>query len=145
MKAVLAATSGKKKLYYVIDADSSESDGVVVNEENKAVNVSFFSFAMKMKNLKRLKNTPFHRFLWSMPNGEMKQIWIETFITKSKPLNKKFTENLVLHTQLGETAKKQKKTEMKIKSFLDKAASANKYNNILSRIENRNEAEKWNM
>jgi hypothetical protein len=135
MKAVLAATSGKKKLYYVIDADSSESDGIVVNEENKAVTVSFFSFAMKMKNLKRFSRTPFHKFLWEMPNGEMKQIWIDTFITKNRPLNRRFTENLVIHTQLGEKANKQKKTEIKIKSFLDKATSNNKYNKILSTID----------
>lgn len=139
MKAVLAATAGKKKLYYVLDANSPENDGVVVNEENKATPVGFFSFAMKMKNIKRIKNTPFHRFLWSAPNGEMKQIWIQTFISKSRPLDKKFIEKLVILTLLGETAKKQKKTEMKVKSFIDNTASKNKIDKILSRIEYRSE------
>jgi hypothetical protein len=126
MKAVLAATAGKKKLYYVLDAESADADGVVVNEENRAISVNFFSFAMKSKNLNRMKNTPFHRFLWSAPNGEMKQIWIQTFVLKERPIGKKFTEKLVIQTQLGESAKKQKKTDIKVKSFLSEAVSRTK-------------------
>lgn len=135
MKAVLAATAGRRKLYYVLDAPSSENDGVVVNEENRAIPVNFFLFATKVKKLKRMKNTPFHKFLWTEPDGEVKQIWIDTFVLKKRPIGKKFTENLVIHSQLGEKAKKQKKTELRVKSFINKISDSNKTKNILSRIE----------
>lgn len=138
MKAVLAATVGRKKLYYVLDAESAEDDGVVVNEENKAIRVSFFSFASKMKKLKKMQNTPFHKFLWTEPDGEIKKIWIDTFVLKKRPIGKKFTEKLIIHSQLGEKAKKQKNTEIRVKAFLNKAADSRKTDNILSRIELQN-------
>lgn len=134
MKAVLAATTGKKKIYYLLDANSAESDGVVVNSENKATPINFFLFSSKMKKLNRIKNTPFHRFLWTTPDGEMKQIWMDTFVLKKRPIGKKFMENLVIHSQLGESSKKQKQTEMKVKAFLDKATTSNPNSPSLSRI-----------
>lgn len=140
MKAVLAATSGSKKLYYVLDSQSTDSDGVVVNAENKAMPVNFFLFASKMKRLNRINKTPFHKFLWSTPDGELKEIWIETFVLKKRPVGKKFTEGLVIHSQLGEKASKQRKTEVKVKAFLDRATSSRKSDNILSRIEMRNKS-----
>lgn len=138
MRAVLAATVGRKKLYYVLDADSPDNDGVVVNEENRAIQVGFFSFASKVGKLKKIQNTPFHKFLWTEPDGEIKKIWIDTFVLKKRPLGKKFTEKLIVHSQLGEKAKKQKNTEIRVKAFLAKAANSRKTDNILSRIELQN-------
>jgi len=138
MRAVLAATAGRKKLYYVLDADSADNDGVVVNAENKAITVSFFSFSSKMKKLKKIQNTPFHKFLWTEPDGEIKKIWIDTFVLKKRPIGKKFTEKLIIHSQLGEKAKKQKNTELKVKAFLTKATNKLNKDIILSRIELQN-------
>lgn len=122
MKAVLAGFSGSKKLYYVLDAKSRENDGAVVNSEGNVVVVSFFEFAMSARKLKRLQQTPFHKFLWSEPDGEMKKIWIDTFLMKDRPIPKKFMDGLVVHSALGNKAKKQENIETRVKSFLNESA-----------------------
>lgn len=118
MKAVLAGFSGEKKLYYVLDAESRENDGAVVMPDGRVVSISFFGFATSARKLKRLQKTPFHKFLWSEPDGEMKQIWIETFITKKRPIPKKFMNDIVINSKLGNDSKKQKNLENRVKSFL---------------------------
>ena len=122
MKAVLAGLSGQKKLYYLLDSNSRDNDGAVVGPDGKVITVSFFGFATSARKLKRLERTPFHRFLWSEPDGEMKKIWIDTFINKERPISKKFTEGLVIHSNLGQQAKKQKNIETRVKSFLNQSA-----------------------
>lgn len=121
MKAVLAGLSGQKKLYYILDSDSRDRDGAVVMPDGKVITVSFFGFATSARKLKRLEKTPFHRFLWSEPDGEMKKIWIDTFILKNRPIHKKFIDGLVINSALGSEAKKQKNIETKVKSFLQQS------------------------
>lgn len=119
MKAVLAGFSGEKKLYYILDANSRNSDGAVVLPDGRVITVSFFGFAMNARKLKKLIKTPFHKFLWSEPDGEMKKIWIDTFISKDRPIPKKFMDGIVVNTKIGNDAKKQKNVEARVKSFLD--------------------------
>jgi hypothetical protein len=121
MKAVLAGLSGQKKLYYILDANSRENDGAVVTPDGKVVVVSFFGFATSARKLKRLQKTPFHKFLWTEPDGEIKKIWIDTFIMKSRPISKRFMDGLVIHSSLGSQAKKQKNIETRVKSFLNES------------------------
>lgn len=122
MKAVLAGMSGQKKLYYILDSDSRDNDGAVVMPDGKVIVVSFFGFATSARKLKRLQKTPFHRFLWSEPDGEMKKIWIDTFMMKSRPIPKKFMDGLVINSALGKDAKKQKNIETRVKSFLQESS-----------------------
>lgn len=124
MKAVLAGFSGEKKLYYILDAESRENDGAVVTPDGKVIRVSFFGFAMNARKLKRLTKTAFHRFLWNEPDGEIKKIWTDTFLLKTRPISKRFTEGLVIHSNLGGKPKKQKSIDIKVKSFLDKSSNS---------------------
>ena len=140
MKAVLSATSDNWKLYYIIDAGKTGKDGAVVTTDDRVIYVNFFSFASSSSDLRRIMKTPFHKFLWTEPDGEMKKIWFDTFISKKRPLGKKFTENIVISSQLGGKAKKQKKIETRVKSFMNERDKGPKQVENFSRlyIENKN-------
>jgi hypothetical protein len=141
MKAVLSGTSADWKLYYIIDAGKTGKDGAVVTNDDHVIYVNFFSFVSSAPDFRRIMKTPFHKFLWTEPDGEMKKIWLDTFISKKRPLGKKFTENIIISSQLGSKAKKQKKVETRVKSFLNERDKGSKQVENFSRlyIENKNE------
>ena len=79
-------------------------------------------------------NTPFHKFLWESPDINIKKLWAETFLKKTRPLDKRFTETLITVSQLGSKASKSRSTEKKVKSFLaetnDKQKEYNKFSKL---------------
>lgn len=100
MQAVLVATAGDRRLYYILDAKEGQDDGALVTSMGKVMSLNFFSFVNKTSGLKRITNTPFHRFLWNTPSESARKKWVETFISKSQPLDESFTENLTIKTSL---------------------------------------------
>jgi hypothetical protein len=83
MKAVLVGSMGDRKLYYILDADISDDDGAVVTSDGRVIMVNFFSLVTKTTGIKRITNTPFHKFLWESPDINIKKLWAETFIKKT--------------------------------------------------------------
>jgi hypothetical protein len=126
MKAVLVGSMGDRKLYYILDADYGDDDGAVVTSDGRVIMVNFFSLTTKTSGIKRVTNTPFHRFLWESPGGELKKIWMDTFIKKTRKLDKRFTESLITISQLGVKSKKNRETDRRVKSFLAEAEDKRK-------------------
>ncbi len=100
MKAVLVATAGDRKLYYDIDAKSGDDDGALVTSDGRVMPLNFFSFVNKTRGLKKVMSTPFHNFLWTAPDDDVKKIWMSVFVNKETPVDERFTQNLSFKTSL---------------------------------------------
>lgn len=100
MKAVLVATAGDRKLYYDIDAKYGDNDGALVTSGGKVMPLNFFSFVNKTSGLKKMMNTPFHKFLWMPPADDIKKLWVDIFVNKETPIDERFTSNLIIKSSL---------------------------------------------
>lgn len=125
MKAVLAGSIGSDRLYYVIDAAQGSKDGAVVRPDGSAVFVHFFSFSAKAMNVRKNRSSRFLRFLWDSPQNSTKGSWYETFISKTKPIDKKMLDGINVVTQLGKKQKELKQKSDRIKRFLSDKNGAN--------------------
>lgn len=134
MKAALVGSMGDRKLYYILDADIGDDDGAVVTSDGRVIMVNFFSLVTKTTGIKRITNTPFHKFLWESPDINIKKLWADTFIKKTRPLDKRFTETLITVSQLGSKAAKSRSTEKKVKAFLAETNDTRKESNKFSKL-----------
>lgn len=107
MKAVLVATSGKeKKLYYVLDSRSRDSDGVLsIDDKTKVVN--FWDTATSMINLVPLLTTEFHKYLWNgFSDDEDSERWERIFINKTQTIEDRILNGVTVSQDVMKTQKK---------------------------------------
>ncbi len=84
MKSVLVGKLDNKKLYYIIDADETRSDGVLVDDLGKKELINFWQFVRNEPRVKRMMNSDFHKFLWQdSQNQREKALWNNVFIAKA--------------------------------------------------------------
>lgn len=119
MGAVLVATAGDKKIYYIVDSKDNSKDGVVEDSDGKTNEVSFFSYIGKTTNIRPIKTTGFHRFLWEEPSEKDKKRWMETFILKVEAPDKRELEGAVVQDSLGKARKKKTNIDIKANAFLN--------------------------
>ena len=84
MKAALVGVSGGDRLYYIVDAERGEKDGVIERDDGTTVMVNFMSYALKARNLNKMMTTRFHELLWGGPSESNKEIWEQVFVEKSQ-------------------------------------------------------------
>jgi hypothetical protein len=118
MKAVLVGGVGSDKLYYVIDADKTEKDGIIEKPNGNTVKVNFMDFVSSCMGLRKIRTSRFHRSLWDMPKSPTSGSWYETFVTKTKPVNEKTLDGAVVLSSVGKNREKIKKKNDSISSFL---------------------------
>lgn len=100
MQAVLVATAGDRKLYYILDAKNGEDDGALVTSDGRVMNLNFFSFVNKTRGLKKLTASAFHKFLWEAPSGASQKDWVDTFVSKTKPVDNELIGGLTIHSSI---------------------------------------------
>jgi hypothetical protein len=84
VKSVLVGKLDNKKLYYIIDADGTRSDGVLVDDLGKKELINFWQFVRNEPRVKRMMNSDFHKFLWQDSlNQREKALWNNVFIAKA--------------------------------------------------------------
>jgi len=84
VKSVLVGKLDNKKLYYIIDADETRSDGVLVDDLGKKELINFWQFVRNEPRVKRMMNSDFHKFLWQdSQNQREKALWNNVFIAKA--------------------------------------------------------------
>jgi hypothetical protein len=105
MQAVLVAGIDTDKVYYILDAKAGEKDGAIVRESGNVVMVNFLPWVLKTKNLKKITNTPFHKFLWDTKANPMNGSWYETFVDRSKEFSKEMLDGLIIQTSIGKKEK----------------------------------------
>jgi hypothetical protein len=105
MKAALVGVSGGDRLYYIVDAEPGEKDGVIERDDGSTVMVNFMSYALKARNLNKMMTTRFHELLWGGPSESNKEIWEQVFVEKSQEIPKEALEGVTVHTSLGKKRK----------------------------------------
>jgi hypothetical protein len=125
MKAVLVGGIGSDKLYYVIDADTKEKDGVLEKSDGKTVNVDFMGFVSSCRGLRKIRTSRFHRSLWDSPKNPTKGSWYETFVSKTKPVNEKSLDGAVVVTSIGSNKKKIKAKNDAVTRFMQTKTAEN--------------------
>lgn len=107
MKAVLVGSSGdEKKLYYLLDARSPQSDGVLSIDGKSSV-VNFWDTAMSLINLVPLLTTEFHKYLWEgFPDEEESERWERIFVKKTQQIDEELVRGLTFSKDIMKTKKK---------------------------------------
>ena len=108
MRAVLVGVIGKtKKLYYVIDASSQNSDGVYDDGEKPTV-VNFWQTAMNEENLVPLRTAKFHDWLWDGLDGDESDRWKRVFVNKTQNIDPELLKGIPVSTDVMKSKTKQK-------------------------------------
>jgi hypothetical protein len=119
MKAILVGTFDGNKVYYDIEAKAGQKDGAIVRGDGSTVKIHFFSWASKAQDLKKIRNTKFHRSLWDAPKDPTKGKWFETFIKKEKEVDESILEGINPLSTVGETKTKIEKKNSRAIDFMD--------------------------
>ena len=119
MKAILVGTFDGNKVYYDIEAKAGDKDGAIVRSDGSTVKIHFFSWASKAQDLKKIRNTKFHRSLWDAPKDPTKGKWFETFIKKEKEVDESILEGINPLSTVGETKTKIEKKNSRAIDFMN--------------------------
>jgi hypothetical protein len=125
MAAVLVATAGDRKIYYVIDSKDPLKDGIVETPDGSTREVPFFSYIGKTTNLKPMLSTVFHEFLWDEPSENDKKKWMETFILKIEDIDKNMMDGVSIQDSVGKARKKKTKIDTKASAFINGGSIGN--------------------
>jgi|688.fasta_scaffold151125_3 hypothetical protein len=127
MGAVLVATAGDKKIYYVVDSKDSSKDGVIEDADGKTTEVPFFSYIGKTTGIRPIRSTEFHKFLWDEPSEKNKKRWMETFILKVEEPDKNEMDGVVVQDSTGKARKKKTNIDRKANAFMNNNHISNSY------------------
>ena len=120
MKAVLVATvNAEKKLYYVIDSDSKNRDGVLVDEKGGRV-VNFWKTAAKLNGLKPIKSSNFHKYLWDNDFDDSdadEDRWERIFINKTQKVSENLLSGIPIVTDVLKSKIKSKSVDRRVFEF----------------------------
>jgi hypothetical protein len=120
MKAVLVATvNAEKKLYYVIDSDSKNRDGVLVDEKGGKV-VNFWKTAAKLNGLKPIKSSNFHKYLWDNDfdgSDADEDRWERIFINKTQKVSENLLSGIPIVTDVLKSKIKSKSVDRRVFEF----------------------------
>ena len=119
MKAILVGTFDGNKVYYDIEAKAGQKDGAIVRGDGSTVKIHFFSWASKAQDLKKKRNTKFHRSLWDSPKDPTKGKWFDTFIKKEKEVDESILEGIKPLSTVGETKAKIDKKNSRAVYFMN--------------------------
>jgi len=100
MKSVLVGKSNNTKIYYVLDANSNNNDGVLVDDVGNIKVINFWEFVSKKSNINKMQHSKFHKFLWNKPTNIEKRKWQSIFITKSLAPDDDLIDSIVVNNDV---------------------------------------------
>ena len=116
MKAVFVGTIDSNNLYYVLDSQNEDTDGVIV-ENGKPKVVSFWQTVITAQNVKKASGTPFLDFLWNAPSPEDEEGWHQIFLDKVMPIDEKLLNGSNVRTDIMGAKTKTKSIAERADSF----------------------------
>lgn len=120
MKAILVATvSGEQKLYYVVDADSKNRDGVLSTDKGGKV-VNFWKTATKLNSLKPIKSSSFHKYLWDNESNDAnsdEDRWKRIFVDKTQKIPESLLSGVPIVTDVLKSKMKSKSINRRVFEF----------------------------
>lgn len=126
LRAVLVGTFYDSKLYYLLDPiGEKNSTGALVDKKGNVEYVKFFHFIKSNPNVKELKFSKFHRFLWNAPSPEDKPKWMRTFINGTQPVGEEMLQGAKIITELSPVVEKKQDIGERALQFKSMNASQN--------------------
>lgn len=126
VRAVLVGTFYDSKLYYLLDpVGDKNSTGAIVDKKGNVEYVKFFNFVKSNPNIKELKFSKFHRFLWNAPSPENKPKWMRMFINGTQPVDEEMLQGAKIITELSPTVEKKQDIGERALQFKSMNASQN--------------------
>lgn len=119
MKAVLVGTLGNEhKLYYVIDASSKKTDGVLSDGKNPKV-VNFWKTAIGLNGLEPIKSSNFHKFLWDNEylEEEDEDRWKRIFVNKTQKIPADVLSGVTIINDVLKSKIKSKSIDQRVSEF----------------------------
>ena len=126
VRAVLVGTFYDSKLYYLLDpVGDKNSTGAIVDKKGNVEYVKFFNFVKSNPNIKELKFSKFHRFLWNAPSPENKPKWMRMFINGTQPVDEEMLQGAKIITELSPAVEKKQDIGERALQFKSMNASQN--------------------
>lgn len=117
MKAVLVATiGGEKRLYYVIDAGSRSSDGVL-EYDGKPKIVNFWDTVARSTDVSPIESTKFHDFLWNGAESDEDDSWVRIFINKTQSVDNRMLSGVTINSDVMKASIKKKSIDSRASEF----------------------------
>jgi hypothetical protein len=118
MKAVLVGLLNDSRVYYDMEAGAGEKDAIIEKPNGSSIRMNLIHLSSTARNFRKLRSTPFQRFLWDSPQNSTSGAWYETFIQKTRPVKESLLESMPSHSVIGKNKKKVDKTKRAAKSFI---------------------------
>lgn len=119
MRAIIVGLLNDSRVYYDIDAKPGEKDAIIERPDGTSLKSNIIQISSTARNFRKLRSTPFQRFLWDSPKNPTSGAWYETFITKTRSINDELISDSPERSSFGKNKKKLDKTKRAAKSFID--------------------------
>ena len=126
VRAVLVGTFYDSKLYYLLDPIGEKNlTGALVDKKGNVEYVKFFHFVKSNPNIKELRFSKFHRFLWNAPSPGDKPKWMRMFVNDTQPVDEEMLQGAKIITELSPTVEKKQAIGERALQFKSMNASQN--------------------
>jgi hypothetical protein len=120
MKSILVGLLNDSRVYYNAEAKPGEKDAIIEKPDGTTIKGYIMSISTTARDFRKLRSTPFQRFLWDAPKDPTSGAWYETFIEKTRPIKDSMLDKMPAKKSVGKNKKKIDKTERAVKSFIDR-------------------------
>lgn len=119
MKTLLVGLLNESRVYYDLTAKAGEKDAIIEKPDGTSMRADIIHLSSTARNFRKLRSTPFQRFLWDSPRNATSGAWYETFVEKTRPVKDSLLGKMPAKSAVGKKKKKIDKTNRAVKSFLD--------------------------
>ena len=93
-RLVFVGHTQEGKLFYNVDANTTEKNALFVDKQEVETPVDLVSFIASNPNMTEVRSTPFHKFLWDGLEGQNADRWQRTFMDRSQPVDESLLKNI---------------------------------------------------
>lgn len=118
MKSIIVGLLNDSRVYYDLEAKPGDRDAIIERPDGTSLKADIIHLSSTARNFRKLRSTPFQRFLWDSPQNPTSGAWYETFITKTRPVKDSMLGLMPKTSSIGKNKKKIDKTKRAAKSFI---------------------------
>lgn len=100
MKSILVGKTGNDRVYFVVDSNSPDSDGIVKNIIGDTKVVNFWQYVDSNPSIHKIKGTGFHDYLWDGHQSKTGVHWYSVFVSKSLPISDNLLDGAIINKDI---------------------------------------------
>lgn len=93
-RLILVGNTSDGKLFYNVDASSTEPNALFVDKNEIETPIDFISFISNNPDITEMHTTPFHKFIWTGMNGSLSERWKRVFMSRTQPIDEALIKNI---------------------------------------------------